>query len=137
MAITFDKINRLIIITSDQTEVTIQNLINASRDYEDELVNMGEGSLANATGKQALGGGITIGITLELINNWRVKFEDRSGPDYIKCKISGGNIIATNIYDNNPICPSAYVTVEIAQSASPTVKIEYITYPYPLLIREK
>lgn len=137
MTITFDKANKLIIITSNQTEVTIQDLINACRDFEDELVNIDGSSLANATGKQDLGGGVKVGITLELINDWRVKFKDRDGPDYIKCKISGGNLVATNIYDNNPIKPSAFVTVEIAQSASPTETIVYITYPYPLKIREK
>ena len=120
MAITFDKINKLIVITTD-TEVTIQNLINAIRDYEDENENLEIASLANAYGKQSLGGGALGGITLELINDWRVKFEDRNPPDYIPCIIYGGNLVAINQYGNNPIKTSAYTQVTIAQSSSPTI----------------
>ena len=120
MGIAFDKSNKLIIITT-QTEVTIQNLINAIRDWEDELENMDVDQVANAYGKQDLGGEATVGITLELVNNWRVKFEDRSGPDYTPCKVSGGNLVTTNDYNNNPICPSAYTQIIISQSSSPTI----------------
>jgi len=120
MAIVFDEIKRTIIIEKPQTEVTIQNLINAIRDWEDELINLDEASLANASGKQDLGGGILVGISLELINNWRIQFEDRLGPDYILCKVSGGNLVATNDYDNNPIRPSAFTQIYIAQSSSAT-----------------
>jgi hypothetical protein len=135
MAIVFDKVNKLIIIEAPATEITIQDLINAIRDFEDDIQNMEISTIANAYGKQDLGGGIKVGITLELINNWRIKFQDRAGPDYIKCVVKGGNLVAINQYNNNPICPSAYVTLEIAQSVSPTISL--ISYPYPLLIREK
>lgn len=118
MAITFDKINKLIVITTD-TEVTIQDLIDNIRDYEDE--NLEIASIANAYGKQDLGGGAKVGITLELINNWRIKFEDRDPPDYIVCIIKGGNLVAINDYDNNPICSSAYTQIILAQSTSPTL----------------
>ena len=40
MAITFDKPNQLIVITSPDTEVTIQELVYAIRDYEDSPVAM-------------------------------------------------------------------------------------------------
>lgn len=120
MAITFNKPDKLIVITTD-TEVTIQNLINAIRNYEDEPENLETASLANAYGKQDLGGGSMVGITLELINNWRIKFEDRDPPDTIACKVTGGNLVAINDYYDNPICPSAYTQVTIAQSAAPVI----------------
>ena len=121
MALVFNKINRAIIIEAPQTEVTIQELINAIRDWEDEFEAMDISSLANAYGKQDLGGGVTVGITLELINNWRIQFEDRDGPDYIACVIKGGNLLAINDYGNNPIKPSAYTQITIAQSSSATL----------------
>ncbi|TET41496.1 MAG: hypothetical protein E3J60_04510, partial [Dehalococcoidia bacterium] len=120
MALVFDEIDRTIVIEAPQTEVAIQDLINAIRDWEDELVNLDEPSLANASGKQNLGGGVLVGITLELINNWRVQFEGRLGPDYVSCRISGGNLVATNDYDDNPIKPSAFTQIYIAQSSSAT-----------------
>jgi len=120
MALVFDEINRTIIIEVPQTEVTIQNLINAIRDWEGELINLDQASPANASGKQDLGSDVQVGITLELTNNWRIQFEDRSGPDYVSCRISGGNLVATNDYDNNPIKASAFTQIYIAQSSSAT-----------------
>lgn len=77
--------------------------------------------VANASGKQDLGGGILVGITLELLDNWRVQFEDRLGPDTIACKITGGNLVTTNIYDDNPVKPSTYTQVTITASSSATI----------------
>ena len=122
MVITFDKINRLIIIGIDDTEVTIQQLIDAIRDYEEQLPNIEIASIAVASGKDDLGGGLLIGITLKLLN-WKLKFQDRSPPDYILCNISGGNLIAVNAYNVsvNPIEPSAYVTVTKTSSVSAAI----------------
>jgi len=121
MALVFDKINRVIIIESPQTEITIQDLINAIRDWEDEFEAIDISSLANAYGKQDLGGGTKVGITLELLNNWRVQFEDRDGPEYESCRIYGGNLTAINDYDDNPVKSSAFTQITIAQSSSPTL----------------
>jgi hypothetical protein len=119
MAITFDKANRLIIIEAPATEVTIQDLINAIRDYEDELVNLEISRIADAYGKQDLGGGAYVGITLVLINNWRIKFEDRAS--WTNCFVRGGNLVAVNDYNNDPIATATNVNVIIAQSSSPTI----------------
>lgn len=119
MAIIFDKTNKIILIEKTQSKVTIQELINAIRDFEDNWLGIDEASLANAYGKQDLGGGAKVGITLELINNWRIQFEDRT--EWTTCYIKGGNLVAINNYDNNPIKPSAYVNTIIAQSSAPTI----------------
>lgn len=117
MAISFHKGDKVILIET-QTEVTIQELVNAIREWEDELCNMEVEKIMDAAGKQDLGGGVLVGITLELVNDWRIQFEDRSPPDTIACKVSGGNLVATNSYNNNPIKPSAYTQVTISQSTS-------------------
>jgi hypothetical protein len=119
--ITFDPINRLIIISIPITEISIQELIDSIRDWEDEFEALSYPQVANAYGKQDLGGGTKIGITLELINNWRIKFEDRLHAPWTICKILGGNIVAINDYENNPICPSNYVSVIISQSTSASI----------------
>src|SRR3990172_5524973 len=121
--ISFLKYDRVILVENpvEGTEVTCQELINAIRDYEDELSFMDYGHIANAYGKQPLGGGSFVGITLELINNWRIQFESPGAPPTITVYVRGGNLVATNDYANNPIKASDYVTVIIAQSSSPTI----------------
>jgi hypothetical protein len=123
--LTFYKFERLIQVDKPQVEVTIQDLLNQIRDYEEMLINLDYGHIANAYGKQPLGGGSYVGITLELINNWRIAFEARDGIEEgggtILCTISGGNLVAINDYDNNPIYPTAFTQVVIAQSSSPTI----------------
>ena len=115
----FDKVNRVITVKAPDTEVTIQQLINTIRDWEDELVNTEVPKVADASGKDDLGGGLQVGITLKLLN-WKVKFEDRSGPNYIDCGVSGGNLVAVdaNNQSMNPIAPAAYVTVTVAKAVS-------------------
>jgi len=120
-ALTFFKYERTIQVDAPQTEVTIQDLLNQIRDYEAELINLDYGHIANAYGKQPLGGGAYVGITLELINNWRIAFEARPGPETVVCTVSGGNLVAINDYNNNPIKPTAFTQVVIAQSSSPTI----------------
>ena len=119
--LTFFKYDRIIQVDDPQTEVTIQDLINQIRAYEEQLINMDYGHIANAYGKQSLGGGSYIGITLELINNWRIQFEPRLAAPTVTCYVKGGNLVAINDYDDNPIKPADYVTVIIAQSTSPSI----------------
>ena len=107
----------------DGTSVSCQELINGIRDFEDEVDFLDYGHIANAFGKQDLGGGSFVGITLELVHGWRVQFESPGPPTTITVYVRGGNLVATD--DNgdpaNPIAPSDYVTVIISQSSSPTI----------------
>ena len=116
-----DKVNRIIQIALPDTTITVQQLINAIRDWEDELVNLEAPKVADATGKDDLGGGLATGITLRLLN-WKVKFADRSGPNYIDCEVKEGNLTAVdqNGVNMNPIQPAAYITVtrSVAVSAA-------------------
>lgn len=119
--LTFFKYERVIQVDGPQTSVTVQDLLNQIRLYEENLNNLDYGHIANAYGKQALGGGSFIGITLELINDWRIAFEARPGPDTTLCTVSGGNVVAINQYADNPIKPTAFTQINIAQSSSPTI----------------
>jgi hypothetical protein len=121
--LTFFKNAKIIEVDSPQTNVTVQDLVNQIRDYEDNLCcAMDILQLANATGKDCLGGCPTVqtGITLTLLNDWRVRFEDRPGPCTVQVSVSGGNLVAVNAFCNNPIAPSTFtqVTVESSVSAS-------------------
>ena len=74
--LTFFKFDRVIQVDDpvEGTSVTIQELVNAIRDYEDELDFLDYGHICNAFGKQDLGGGAQVGITMVLINDWRIQF---------------------------------------------------------------
>lgn len=107
--------------------VTIQDLVNQIREYEDELTNMDHPKIANATGKQDLGGGVLVGVTLELLDNWRVQFEPRTGPLIESVSVTGGNIVATNDFGDNAIKASPFTQVTITSSSSATIsQIEII-----------
>ena len=124
MALTFDTLNQIITVDSPATEITMQDLIDGIRDFEDGNIGIGLAKIADAAGKQDLGGGVLVGITLTLID-WKLKFEDRSGPDYIICNVTGGNLVrydtGSGLY-TNPIEPAAYVTVTLTASASATLQ---------------
>lgn len=119
MAITFDRINKYIYITAPQTDVTIQELIDAIRDFEDDDSSMDLSSLANCSGKQQLSADQYTSLTLELLDGWKIKFEDRAGPTYVTCYITGGNL--TRVAGEYPVEPSDYVFVIVSTSSGATI----------------
>lgn len=125
MALVFDENLKVITVEKPQTTLTIQTLYNEIRLYEEKMPFLFVAQIANGSGKQGLGGGVTVGITLELINDWRLSFQARDGIEEgggtILCTVSGGNLVATNQYSNNPIKPTANTQVVISQSSSATI----------------
>ena len=121
MATSFNKTTKIITVLNPATTITVQDLHDDIRIYEADNSNLEITQIANASGKQDLGGGVRVGITLELINDWRLAFEARPGPDTILCTVSGGNLVATNQYGNTAIFPTAFTQVIISQSSSATI----------------
>lgn len=115
---TFDEANKLVLVDAGVTEVTCQQIYNACRRFEGELANLDILPLVRAGGKDDLGGGRTVGITLTMINDWRVKFPDEAGPTVEIRQITGGNFLAVNQFQNVPIDASTFVSVIIAQDTS-------------------
>ena len=66
---------RIIEVLSPTTDVTVQEVVNTVRDWEDD--NLSFEALISAAGKEALGGGVTVGITATL-QNARLMFEGRT-----------------------------------------------------------
>ena len=134
MAVVFHKILKLITVEKPQRELTIQDLHDEIRLFEEKNQNLEVAQIVEASGKQDLGGGIQVGITLELINDWRLAFEARTDQEVedegfppvteggaVLCFVRGGNLVATNIYNNNPIFATQNTQVTIAQSSSATI----------------
>lgn len=113
---------RVIEIQSPTTEITIQELTDLIKDWEDEPPNLTYPILVRTFGKQSLGGGSFVGITA-VLQNAKVSFEARSGPDEVLCTISGGNLVAEDDVGASisPIHPTAYTQVVIAQSTAPSI----------------
>lgn len=120
MALTFFFEEQIIEVPDTTNTISLQTLINEIRDEEDELCPaMAYSKIADAYGKQDLGGGVKVGITLVLLENWKLRFQarDPEGP-VIACFVTGGNLVAVS---GNPIAPSTNTQVTIAQSSSPTI----------------
>jgi hypothetical protein len=116
---TFDTNNKLLIVDLPDTIVTIQQIVDAVRDWQDEMENMDIEDFISPSGKQDLGGGVYVGITLELLYGWKLKFADRPGPAWVNCYVKGGNLVATGGAD--PIYSATFTDTIIAQSTSATL----------------
>lgn len=68
---------RVIEILAPTTTASIQEIINATRAWEDTTIGMNYPTLIDASGKEDLGGSVSVGITAEL-QNARVVFEQRN-----------------------------------------------------------
>jgi hypothetical protein len=119
MAITFDRVNKIITVEAPAVEVTVQELVDAIRSWEYLLTSMDMPSLAATSGKTTLASGVTVGITLELLDNWQLKFKDDAGPSWIQCVVKDGNLVGG--VAGNPIATSTFVQVKMIQSASATI----------------
>lgn len=116
MAYSFDYENSIINITTPQTDVDVQELLDEIRAAEADL-NLGitYDQIASASGKENLGGGSYVGITVNLLDNWQVKFW--SG-NYI-AKIAGGNLVGGP--GGDPVAYSSGVQTLLIQSAASTL----------------
>lgn len=116
---------RVIEVLSPLTEISLQDLTDQIKDWEDEPANLTYPILVKTFGKQALGGGVRVGITAEL-QNAKISFTARDGtddPPEVICTVSGGNLVALDANGANmsPIYPTAYTQVVISQSSSATI----------------
>jgi len=102
MAIEFDWANKIIKITSPQTHVTCQELINEIRTAESSWTGIAYDKIADAFGKADLGGGVVSGITIRLYSPWQIQFWAGVGVGII----SDGNVVGGGPDDNTPIKPT-------------------------------
>ena len=118
----FDPINRIITVLAPDTEITVQELINAIREWEANHLEWDK--VADASGKDFLGAGLYTAITVRLLN-WRLKFQDRDQPT--ACLVRGGNLLAVDEHGNYmyPIAPATNVTVALSQSTAASLIAEW------------
>lgn len=127
MAIQLNPLTKVVEITSPTTTVTVQELVNAIRDWEDELANLSYAKVIDAVGKADLGGGVSTSITLTLSSTWQIQFWSGVGIAIIKDGTTvggvGGNpVMATGGADTVIVNNTVGGTVGTISGTVPTVE---------------
>jgi len=113
----FRRVDKHIVVPSPDTSVTVQEIYDQSQEWLSDQENLRETVFVEAAGKFDLGGGEFTAVSLRLLNDWQLKFEDRVSPTV--CLVLGGNLIASNTFGNNPVANSTNVFPQIRQSTAP------------------
>jgi len=121
MGIAFDYTSSLIHITSPQTTLSCQELLDAIRGHEASEEGIVHDTIATASGKEALDSSVSVGITVNLISPWQIMFWEPDDPmlDNYIAKVAGGNLVGG--ISGDPVAYSAGVQVLLVQSAASTV----------------
>lgn len=113
--LTFDFDTKLIEVQAIRgATLTAQDLINAIRQAEVTDEGMGYDKIADASGKDSLGGSTSVGITVNLLD-WQIKWYAGT----YQAAISGGNVVGG--VGGNVIDYTAGVQVLLTQSANSTL----------------
>lgn len=103
------------------TELDLQDLYDQCKDREDDAGYMDDEIICTATGKQVLTATVSVAITLQMENTWKVAFAARAGPTYTLCFIVGGNIVDSSQVIGAWLEPTSFVQVFYGASSSATL----------------
>ena len=104
--------------------ITLQEIYDSAHDASATLNHMDSKIIARASGQNVLEPGLKTGLTVELLNGWRLKAADRGGPSFVRVRITGGNFItsAANGPDpTDPCAPANYVNYSYPMAVSATI----------------
>ena len=80
LSVDYQSSPRIVTVAEPSDEIVMQDLVDTLRvEHEHSFTGMGFDKLLNASGKEELGGGVTVGITVAL-QNLRLAFEGRTTP---------------------------------------------------------
>jgi hypothetical protein len=120
ISVDFSASPRIVTVAAPSTEINLQDLYDTLRTIEASALGILYPMLLNAAGKQVLGGGALVGMTLTL-RNALLAFEARTGPTWVLCQVSGGNLVAVDAIGaplSSPLQPTAYTYAVATQSTS-------------------
>lgn len=122
VTVDFEVSPRIATVPISLDAVTIQDWHDTLTNIQGRPGNMSFADLIDSAGKEDLGGGVAVGITATM-QNCKIAFAARPGPSYVRCTVSGGNIVALDEFGipMNPVEPTAYTQVAIAASSSATL----------------
>lgn len=113
----YDFANKLIDIPMGITSVNILDLISDIRSAEATEQGILYGQIAGASGKESLGGSVAVGVTVQLLDEWQIRF---AAGEYAAL-ISGGNLVGG--LAENPVAYSSGVQILNIQSAASTIVV--------------
>ena len=102
-------------VDSGVTEVDVTSLYTAAKLAQASMEGILYGQVAKGSGLSDLGGGVRVGLTVELLGSWQIEFASGA---YI-ARVTGGNLVGGPAGD--PIAYSAGVQTLLIQSAASTV----------------
>lgn len=85
ISVRWDRSPRIVLVAAPSTEVIVQDLLDTLRDLEQEVRSGIYRSIVSAGGKEDLGGGVSVGVTLTL-QDAQLAFEER------RTKLSTGTV---------------------------------------------
>jgi hypothetical protein len=122
VTLNFDILNKHITVPAPSTEVSVQEIYDQSKDFEDDPVMMSYPIICTATGKEPLGGNVFVGVTVTMQNGWKVGFEARAGPDNTACVVTGGNLVDSTGVVGAQFFTTSFVQIQYASSSSATLQ---------------
>lgn len=133
MSIRVNESANRVVIEDPQSEVFVRDIWTVVQEYLS-----GPGGLHVANFLKIEGDGFIsddgqvitrVGLALTIFQPWLIEFEARGGPGEEAMLVSGGSligdsgsIVAPNADGTNPIAPTAFTQVTIAQAASATIE---------------
>jgi hypothetical protein len=109
-------------ILDPTVEVTVQELVDETKELEQHLWNHTYPQMIAPTGKDPLGGGQYTAITNALVYGWQYEFEEKAGPTVEHCLVKWGNLVAFTDFKQTvqePFNQTDYTWVQYAQSTAP------------------
>lgn len=91
--LSFDRSAKVMTVDAPDVVISIQEIYDQCKVYEELSASLDDPILCSAGGKETLGAGNAVAITLSLLNGWKIAFEDRAGPLTSACAIRGGNLV--------------------------------------------
>lgn len=96
-------------------DILVQDLLNACRAAEASPQGVAFDSMVSASGKETLGSGVSVGITLQLLGTWKLYSTKGSGV----LTVLGGNLVKPD--GSSPFRPNNNITHVNVLSASSTI----------------
>ena len=122
ISVDWDVSPRIVTVADSETAVSVQDLYDTLRSLESAPGGVDNDAIVAGAGKEALGPGLQVGLTITLLNA-KLAFEARTAPPCIQCTVSGGNLVAL---DGNgdimeSIKPTDYTQIIRTASSSATL----------------
>lgn len=123
----FNFTTKIIELQIAYTSATMQELYDAQHDLSAQILFMVAQEIATASGKDDVDvtTGLATGITLRLVNGWRLTAAARAGPGTTLISFTGGNLVTSEALGpdpNIPVAPNTNIFITYSSAVSATIQ---------------